>query len=235
MAVARDHLRRDRLGLKAELLRHVGFDPWIDMGEGADRARNGASRDLVPRRDEPCPGAGELGIGDGELEPEGGGLRMHAVTTADGQRVLVLEGADLQRFEQRIDIGNEQVGGLHELKVEAGVEHIGGGQALMQKARLRSHLFRDAGQEGDDIVLHLPLDLVDAGDVKAAALLHRHGRLLRDQPELGHGLGGQSLDLEPNSELGLGLPNASHFGAAVAGDHFGVRDPFLRRRRQPLV
>ncbi len=31
---------------------------------------------------------------------------------------------------------------------------------------------------------------VDAGDVEAAALLHRLGGVLRDQPELGHGLGG---------------------------------------------
>jgi hypothetical protein len=36
--VARHHLRRDRLGPQAQLLRHIGLNPRIDMGEGADRA-----------------------------------------------------------------------------------------------------------------------------------------------------------------------------------------------------
>ena len=67
------------------------------MGEGADRARDGAGRDLVPCRDEPCAGAHEFGIGISELEPERGGLGMHAVAAADGQRVLVLERARFQR------------------------------------------------------------------------------------------------------------------------------------------
>ena len=97
VAVARDHLRRDRLRLEPELLRHIGFDARIDMGEGADRAGDGAGRDLLARDDEPGPAAGELGIGVSELEPEGGRLGMDAVAAADGDGVLELEGALLQR------------------------------------------------------------------------------------------------------------------------------------------
>ncbi len=50
---------------------------------------------------------------------------MHAVAAADGQRVLVLEGARFQRGKQRVDIGDEQVRCLDQLHVEAGVEHVG--------------------------------------------------------------------------------------------------------------
>ena len=200
------------------------------MGEGADRARDGAGcRPPRVRAASAASGAGELGISDGELEPERGGLGMHAVAPADGQRVLVLEGAGLQRGKQRVDIGDEDIGGLDQLHVEAGVEHVGGGQAAMEEARLWPDMLGDRGEEGDHVVLHLALDLVDAGDVEAAALLDRLGRMLGDLPELGHCLGGTGLDPEPDAELRLGLPEASHFGAAVAGDH--ARRPFLVDRR----
>ncbi len=46
VAVARDDLGRDRLGHEAELLRDMLLDGGIDIGEGADRAGNGAGRDL---------------------------------------------------------------------------------------------------------------------------------------------------------------------------------------------
>src|SRR5579885_614003 len=77
----------------------------------------------------------------------------------------------------------------------------------------------DRGEEGDDVVLHLLLDRVDAGDVETAARPDRLDRLFGNLAEFGHGLGGIGLDLEPDAELGLGLPDASHFGAAVAGNH----------------
>ena len=63
MPVARNDLGRDRLDRKAELFGDMGFDARIDIGEGADRAGNGAGGDLFARRDKPRAGAGELGIG----------------------------------------------------------------------------------------------------------------------------------------------------------------------------
>ena len=99
----------------------------------------------------------------------------------------------------------------------------------MQEARLRSDVLGDARQERDDIVLDLGFDLVDAVDVETPALLHRLGHGFRNQPELGHRLSRQRLDLEPDAKLGLRLPNASHVGSAVAGDH--ARRPFPAMRR----
>ena len=109
MAVARDHLGRDRLGLQAEFRRDMVLDPGIDVGEGADRAGNRAGRDLLARRDEPRPGARKLGMGERELEAESGRLGVDAVRAADGRRHLVLVGAALERGEQRVDVGDEDV------------------------------------------------------------------------------------------------------------------------------
>ena len=61
------------------------------------------------RRDQALLGALELGIGLRELQPEGGRLGVDAVAAADGGVSLVLEGAALQRGEQRVEIGEQEV------------------------------------------------------------------------------------------------------------------------------
>ena len=193
----------------------MGFDARIDLREGADRARNRAGRDFLARRDEALPGAGEFGIGEGELEPERGRLGVDAVRAADGRRHLVFAGAALERGVERIHVGDEKIGGAHQLHVEAGVEHVGGCHALMHEARFRPDDFGEMGQKGDDIVLDLALDLVDARDIefrRFALVPDRLRRFLRDDAELGHRVGGMRLDLEPDAKPRLRRPDRGHFG-----------------------
>ena len=222
VAVARDHLGRDRLEREPHRLGDMRLDARIDLGEGADRAGDRAGRDLLARGDQPLAGAGELGIGIGELQPEGDRLGMDAVGAADGRRHLVLEGAPLQRRQHLVDVGEQQVGGAGQLHVEAGVEHVGRGHALVHEARLGTDDLGEMGQEGDDVVLGLALDLVDALDVEDGVLglgPDRPGGLLRDHAELGQRVGRVRLDLEPDLEARLRLPDRGHFRAGVAGDH----------------
>ena len=49
VAIARDHLRRNRLGLEAELFGDMRLGPRIDICEGPDRPRNRAGRHLFAR------------------------------------------------------------------------------------------------------------------------------------------------------------------------------------------
>ena len=96
---------------------------------------------------------------------------MDAVAAADADRVLVLEGAALERREQRVEVGEQDVGGAGQLDREAGVEHVRGGHALVDEAGLVGPtIFGQMGQEGDDVVLGHGLDLVDAGDVEVDVL-----------------------------------------------------------------
>ena len=156
-------------GLQPELLGDMLFDARVDIGEGADRAGDGAGRDLLARRDQARAAARELGIGLRQLDAEGGRLGVDAVAAADGERVLVLEGAPLQRGEQRVEVGEQDVGGAHQLHGEAGVEHVGRGHALVHEARVGADDLGEMRQEGDDVVLGLALDLVDARDVEGGA------------------------------------------------------------------
>ncbi len=61
-------------------------------------------------------------------------------------------------------------------------------------------------EEGDDVVLDLALDRVDPRDVELGGsplAADRLGRSLGDHAELGHGIGGMRLDLEPDAVAGL--------------------------------
>ena len=206
----------------------MGFDARIDIGEGADRARNRAGGDLLARIDESFPCADKLGIGLRELQAEGHRLGVNAMRAADARRQFVLEGAAFQRGEQRVDIRDENVGGAGKLHRKAGVEHVGGGHALMHEARVGADEFGEMRQEGDDVVLGDFLDLVDARDVE----LHmsrlgpdRLGRGLGDDADFGQRVAGVGLDLEPDAKPRLRVPDGDHFGAGIAGDHGGRSTP----------
>ena len=57
----------------------------------------------------------------------------------------------------------------------------------------------------------------------------------RDHAKLGERLAGVGLDLEPNTEARLGLPDLSHFFAGIAGDHAASRGRSRRRRLRKRV
>ena len=227
MAVAGDHLRRDRLDRETQARRDRRLHPGIDMGEGADGAGDGAGRNFAPRGGEPDAIAGELGVVAGELEAEGGRLGMDAVAAADRGRVLVLDRAPLQRRQHGVEVGGEQLGRLRHLQGKAGVQHVAAGHAEMQEAAFRPDRLAEPGQEGDHVVAGLVLDRVDpfevggreAGESGAAAVADDRGRTLGDAAEPGHRLGGEGLDLEPDAEPVLGRPDRGHLRAGVARDH----------------
>jgi hypothetical protein len=122
--VARDNLGRDRLDRQPHLLGYIFLDAWVDVGEGADGARDGAGRDLALRLDEADLAALELGECLGQLEPEGGRLGVDAVRAADGRRVFVLQCPASKGGEKFVDVAQENVRGAHQLHVEARVEHV---------------------------------------------------------------------------------------------------------------
>ena len=96
----------------------------------------------------------------------------------------------------------------------------------MHEARLGADDFGEVGQEGDDVMLGLALDLVDARDVEGGVLAlgpDGLGGVLRDHAEFGQSVRRVCLDLEPDLEARLRLPDRGHFRAGVAGDHAVLR------------
>src|SRR5580658_5416402 len=91
----------------------------------------------------------------------------------------------------------------------------------MHETRLRSDDFGEVSEEGDNVVLDLALDLVDARGIefrRFAFFPDCLRRLLRDHAELSHGTGGIGLDLEPDAKPRFRRPYRRHLRAGVARD-----------------
>ena len=200
----------------------MGFDPRVDVGEGADRTGDGAGGNFRARRHQPRPAALKLDIGLRQLQPEGRRFGVDAVAAANRGCELMLEGAALEHDQQRIDVGDHQVGGADQLHVEAGVEHIRRGHPLMHEPRLRPDMFGKTGQKGDDIMFDLAFDFIDARNIKATLGPDRLRGFGGDNTEIGERVHRMGFDLEPNAETRLRLPNCNHVGARITRDHAGL-------------
>ena len=132
----------------------------------------------------------------------------------------MLEGAALQHRQQRVEIVDQDVGGAGELHGKAGVEHVRAGHALMQEARFRPDMLGDMVRKAITSCCHLGLDRVDPGDVESRPCApDRLGRFLWDDAKLRHRVERMRLDLEPDAEVGLRLPDAVISGPGIARDH----------------
>jgi hypothetical protein len=222
VAVARDHLGRDRLRRQTHRPGDVFFHARVDLRKGADSARDRACRDILARGDEAFAGAAEFGIGVGELQPERHRLGVNGMGAADGRRHFVLEGAPFQRRQNLVDIRDQDIRGAAELHIEASVEHVGRSHALMHEARFGADDFGQMGEERDHVVMGFALDFVDPRDVERRVFSLGPDRLrgfLGDHAEFSLRIRRMRFDLEPDLEAGLWLPNGSHFRTGVAGDH----------------
>jgi hypothetical protein len=192
----------------------------------ADRAGYRAGRDFGPGCNQPSTGAAEFGIGQREFQPESYRLGMNRMRAADRWRHLMLVGAPLQRRQQGVDIGDENIARALQLHGEAGVEHIGRGHALMDETRFGADEFGQMGEEGDDVMLGDALDFVDARDIEGdmpGLFPDRFGGLLRDHADLGQSVAGMGFDFEPDAKARLRRPDRNHFGAGIAWDHRSVQ------------
>ena len=219
MPVARDNLRRDRLDREAELGRHHRLDARIDIRESPHRARNGAGRDFFARNFQPLPVARHLRIEARELHAERRWLGMDAVRPADRRRHLVFHRALLQRRQHPVHILDQDIARPLQLHREAGVQHVRRRHAEMEETRFVADMLRHRRQERDDVMLHLALDRIDALHIEAAPRPHGDGYVFRDHPQLGHRLGRQRLDLEPDRIALLRLPDRNHLGTGITRNH----------------
>jgi hypothetical protein len=207
MAVTRDHLCRDGLGLEAQRFGHMLFHARIHLREGPDGTRDRAGRDLLARRDKARPRPLEFRVEPGKLHAEGRRLGMDAVAATDRGRHLVLEGPLLQRCQDPVDVGNENVARTLELDGKAGIQHVRRRHALVDEACIIPDEFSEMREERDDVVLDLALDRVDARHVElrfATALPDRRRSRLRDHAKVCQSIGRMGLDLEPDAKTCFG-------------------------------
>ena len=86
---------------------------------------------------------------------------MHAVRASDQQRVPVLLGPADDGRRRPVDPLEDQRTCLEDLERQGGVEHIRGGEAVVEPPSVLAQLGGDGVDERGDVVLRPLLDLAD--------------------------------------------------------------------------
>ena len=216
VTVAGEHLRGGHR-LEPQRGAHVGLDRGVDVGVGADRARELAHRDRGPGPGEALPVAAHLQGPQRELHPEGGGLGVHPVGAPGHRGVAVGVGLG---DDGRLELGrgaDHEVEGPHQGDGEGGVDHVARREPVVDPAGGgAADALLDHVDEGRDVVLGDLLPLVDGGDVEIGPFADGHRIGGRDDPQLRPGLGGEDLDLQPGAEPGLIGEETGDLGQRVA-------------------
>src|SRR5579863_6423307 len=222
VAVSLDDLGGDGRGLEAQARADFFFLFWTDVRESANGAGELADAHVLGSGVKAREVALHLGEPVEQLEAEGGGLGVHAVSAADGGRVLELERAALEDGEECFDAGTKHRGCFSYLQCLRGVDNVVGGEAVVQPSgfggqALRFEGFGDGGGEGDNVVLHFGLDLADAVNRESGAG-DGCGSVGGDDAVFGEDSAGRGFDLEPAAVFALLGPDEAHGRAGVAID-----------------
>ena len=152
---------------------------------------------------------------------------MNAVAAPDGGGVFMLHRAAIDRGQQRVDVGQQDVGGLRQLHAQRRVEHVRAGHALVHEACLGADLLGDPVEKRDNVVLGHGLDRVDGGHVdgrvRRPPIPERLGARSGHNAQFAELLCGVGLDLEPDLVAGFGFPDRGHRRAGVTGYHAILR------------
>ena len=165
----------------------------------------------------------------GEAQAEGRRLGVDAVGAADAERVAVLQRPLDQGVAVGAGAGQDHLARLAQLQRQRRVEHVGGGQPVVDPAPVLADRGGDHVDEGGDVVVGHLLALVDRLDREGGVRPRRLRRLARHDALLGPGLRRRQLDLEPALELALRRPDRADLGARVPGDHALI----IRAARMP--
>ena len=221
--VAGDDLR-GRHRSQAERGADARLDGGIDVGERADRTGELAHGDAVTGGLHAAAVAIGLQGPQGELGSERGGLGVHAVRAARHRYVEQLQGARLERGDERCEVGQQQVGRPGEGGTQGGVHHVGGGQPVVnvRTGRCADALLHHV-DEGRHVVVG---DLLTGQHIGHEEVVDRRrlgpaggGLCRRHHAEGGLGLGGQQFDLQPEREAGGVAEQGRHVRRRVARDH----------------
>ena len=93
---------------------------------------------------------------------------MDRVGAADHHRPGVLARLAREQRDQRVCLGQQQVGGRAALQRQRRVDHVARGQAEVDVAALGADRLGDLADEGDHVVVGRPLELGDARHVDRA-------------------------------------------------------------------
>ena len=224
VAIALNHLGRDGSHLQAELPADFLFDFGPEVRSIADGAGDFSKFHVMGGFAETGDVALIFSEPVGDLQAEGDGLRMNAVSAADLGSVLELVGAQVENFAENDEVALDEVRSVADEERLSGVYHIIGSHAVVEPAGGIGVAdgFADGHGEGDNVVLHAGFDFVDAVGVHLGARVENCGGILGHEASFGKGVGGGQFNVKPLL-VAIGVaPDEAHLFAGVAWNQVGI-------------
>src|SRR5581483_7537215 len=162
VAITLHNLAGDGFDAQTHLCTDELFDLGRNGGMRAYSARDLTNRDLFQGIGKALLVAPELIYPRRKLEAKCDRFGVDAVGASDHQCILMLYSDLSNGIDQLGESCSQHMPGIFDLCGKSCINHIGRGQAKMDKASLRSKLFLDGAQEGDEIVICLLLNLFHA-------------------------------------------------------------------------
>ena len=219
VTVALDDLRREAHRREAERLADHFLDFRIDVRVRADGAGELADGDRLFRVLEAVDVALDLGAPEEELQAKRHRLGMDAMRAANARRVLELDGAAAQHFEERFHVLDEDIARVAHHHAIRRVLDIARREAFVDVLRVVADVLGDIREERDDVVMRDRFDLVDAVNFERRLGADVLRGLLRDLPELRHRIAGGHLDVQDLLPFILDGPEMPHLRAGVTFNH----------------
>jgi len=208
MTVPLDNLRGYRVRLQTEPRAHAFFDIGRYVAERADRSRELAIGYVLDGAGNTVPVALELFIIEGHFQAEGRGLGVDPVGPPHAGRVPVAQGEVLQNVNECVNAGDQDRSRLHKLYGEGGICDVARCEAEVYVTARRAHLLSHGGQERDNVMMDLVLYLEDPVHAEIGILPDVLKIRLRYEAVLGLDLADGDLNVEPDPELVLKVPDA---------------------------
>src|SRR5215469_10893681 len=161
MPVALNHLSGHRDRLQSKAFADLLLVLRIEVAEAPYRSRQLTHAHVFSSMLETSDVPLHLRMPIGQLQSESSRFSVDSVSASDCRRVFELERAPLDNLGQILQIIENQTGCFLDLKCLSCVNHIVGGETIMQPARFRANLPRNSCGESDYIVLHFSLNLPD--------------------------------------------------------------------------
>lgn len=219
MTVALDDLRCEADRREAERFADHFLDFRVDVRVRADSARELADGDGLLCMLEAVDVALDFSAPEQKLQAERHRFGMDAMRAADARRVLELDGAAAQHFEEGFHVLDEDVAGIAHHHAVGRVLDVARRQAFVDVFRVIADMLGDVREERDDVVVRDRLDLVDAVDLERGLGADVLRGFLRDFPELCHRIAGGHLDVQDLLPFVLDGPEVAHLGPGVTFNH----------------
>ena len=228
MMVALYYLGGNDFRFQAQFFAYVFFYEGIDVCIGAYGAGEFAYGHFVSGPFHAVDVPEGFGVPEEEFQSKGGGFCMNAMGSADGGGMFEFYSSSLQYFCQFFQVVDEDFGGLFELYVEAGVLHVGGGEAHVDVLGFVAYVFTYVGEEGDNVVVDFAVNFMDAVYVKVCFGFDHFHCFLRNAAQFSICFAGSDFHIQHGLPFISFVPDLFHDRTCVPWYHlsdFSLRFP----------